>query len=70
MREFEDAHAEYKETKSEEARLHRQRAMHSDSPEIARRMGERMATELVDEKNRRREAERKRSIQPWQRKEE
>jgi hypothetical protein len=69
MREFDDAHAEFKETKSEEARLRRQRAMHGESPEMAQRMGQRMATELVNEKERRKDADRKRSRSPWQPKE-
>lgn len=69
MREFEDARAEFKETKSEDARLRMARAMHKDSPEMAQRMGEKLTTELVDEKHRRKDVERKMTSRPWQPKE-
>lgn len=69
MAEFRDANAEFKETRSEEARIRRQRAMAKESPEMHRRMGEELTRELVDEGNRRREVVKRLTSRPWQPKE-
>jgi hypothetical protein len=70
LSEFRDAHEEYKETKDPKALERRHKAMFADSPEIARRAADKLATESFEEGQRRRDKLQKAKFTGWKKKKE